>query len=101
VPAITAFVAAFDAKALNYTGLLKPGVDPGGAIGAIAPPKTYESNFFLHDFVQFGKQHMRYKAILSSNVLPQQCCEICFHLSYSNEAVMRLDYLILLKSPPP
>jgi len=43
---------------------------------------------------------MRYKAILSSNVLPQQCCEVCFHLSYSSEAVLRLDYLILLKSPP-
>jgi len=49
-----------------------------GAIGAIAPPKTYESNFihddappksyasdFInHDFVHFGKQHSRYKAIL-------------------------------------
>jgi len=28
------------------------------------PPKTYESNFFHHDFVQFGKQHSRSKAIL-------------------------------------
>jgi len=26
-----------------------------GMIGAIAPPKTYESNFFHHDFVQFGR----------------------------------------------
>jgi len=25
---------------------LHTGADPGGAIGAIAPPKTYESNFF-------------------------------------------------------
>jgi len=24
---------------------------------AIAPPKTYESSFVHHDFVQFGKQH--------------------------------------------
>jgi len=101
VPTITAFVAAFDAKALNCTELLKPGVDPGGDDWGDRTSKTYESNFFLHHFVQFGKQHVRYKAILSSNVLPQQCCEICFHLSYSNEAVMRLDYLILLKSPPP
>jgi len=27
-----------------------------GAIGAIAPPKTYESNFFHYDFVRFGKK---------------------------------------------
>ena len=26
-----------------------------GAIGAIAPPKTCESNFIHHNFVQFGK----------------------------------------------
>jgi len=45
-----------------------PGADPGGAIGAIASPKTYESNFIHHDFVQFGKQHSRYKAILPSIV---------------------------------
>ena len=30
----------------------------GGAIGAIAQPKTYESNFFHHDFVQFGKRNL-------------------------------------------
>ena len=47
-----------------------------GSRGAIAPPKTYESNFIHHDFVQFGKQHSRYKAILSSIVLSQQCCEV-------------------------
>ena len=33
------------------------------------PPKTYESNFIYHDFVQFGKQHSRYKVILLSIVL--------------------------------
>jgi len=30
------------------------------AIGAIAPPKIYESYFIHHDFVQFGKQHSRF-----------------------------------------
>jgi len=71
--------------------------------GAIAPPKTYESNFIHHDFVQFRKQHSRLKAISSSIVLSQQCCELwsLLHLSYSSEAVMRLDYQVLLKSPPP
>jgi len=47
-------------------------VDPGGgAIGTIDPPKTYESKFIHHDYVQFRKQHSRLKAILSSIVLPQ------------------------------
>jgi len=49
-----------------------------GVMGAIAFPRTYESNFIHHDFVQFGKQHSRYKAILSSIVLSQQCCEVYF-----------------------
>ena len=32
----------------------------GGAIGAIAPPKPYESNFIHHNILQFRKQHTRY-----------------------------------------
>ena len=46
--------------------------------GGRLPPKTCESNFSHHEFVQFGKQHSRYKAILPSNVLSQQCCEVYF-----------------------
>jgi len=42
------------------------------------PPKTYESNFVHHDFEKFGKQHSRYKAILSSIVLSQTYCEVHF-----------------------
>jgi len=49
-----------------------------GEIGAIAPPKTYESIFIHHNFIRFGKQHSRYKAILSVIVLLQQCCEVYF-----------------------
>jgi len=49
-----------------------------GAIGAIVPPKIYENNFILYDFLQLGKQHSRYKAILSSIVLSQQCCKVYF-----------------------
>jgi len=45
---------------------------------AIHPPKTYESNVFHHAFVKFGNQHSRFKAILPSIVLSQQCCEVCF-----------------------
>jgi len=47
-------------------------------IGVVASPETYESNFIHHDFVQFGKQHSRYKVILPSIVLSQQCCEVYF-----------------------
>jgi len=107
----------------------------GSRRGDAPPPETYKSNFIRHDFVQFGKQYSRIKAILSSNVLPQQCCSVycifltvakplcdltttyywnrphlhCFftavlfsilHLSYSSEAVMWLNYDILLKAPP-
>jgi len=57
------------------------------AIGAIAPPKTYESKFFHHNFVQFGKKHSRNKAILSSILLSQQCCEVYF-ISYSTKSVI-------------
>jgi len=34
------------------------------AIRAIAPLKTYESNFVHHDFVQFRKHHSQFKGIL-------------------------------------
>jgi len=49
----------------------------GGGDWGDRPPKTYESNF-IHDFVQFGKQHARYNAILPSVVLSQQCCEVYY-----------------------
>jgi len=42
------------------------GADPGRGDWAIAPPpKTYESNLIHHDFVQFEKQHSRYKVIFA------------------------------------
>ena len=73
----------------------KAGADPGGGDRL---PKTYESNFIHHDFVQFRKKHSRYKAILPSIVLSQQCCEICFISLTVVKPRMRLDYHILLKS---
>jgi len=48
----------------------------GSGEGAIALPKTYEGNFIQHDFLQFGKQHSRYKAVLPSIVLSQQFCDV-------------------------
>jgi len=62
----------------SWRGLHKQGRIQRGAIGIIAPPKTYESIFIHHNFVKFGKQHSRYKAILSSTVLSQRCCEVYF-----------------------
>jgi len=49
-----------------------------GANGTMASLKTYESNFFHRNFLQFGTQHLRYKPILSSIVLSQQCCKVYF-----------------------
>jgi len=48
------------------------------AIRVIARPQTYESYFVHHDFLQFGKEHSQFKAILPSIVLSQQCCDVYF-----------------------
>jgi len=61
------------------------------AIGAIAPPKTYESQFVPKSFKQIAKQQSRCKVNLLSIVLSQQCCEAYF-ISYSTESRMRLAY---------
>ena len=71
---------------VNYTYLYsndeegrRQGRIQGGDRGD-CPPKTCESNFIQHNFVQFVKQHSRYKATLSSIVLSQECCEDYFIL---------------------
>jgi len=46
-----------------YPPWLRLWAHPGGWLGWSTHPKTYESNFIRHDFVQFGKQHSRFKAI--------------------------------------
>ena len=48
--------------------------------GGRSPPKSYESNLIHHNFLKFGKQHLRHEAILLSIVLSQQFCEACFNL---------------------
>jgi len=71
--------------------------------GGDRPPKTYEINFIHHDFVQFGKQHSRYKAILPSIILSQQCCEVCFIASslsqYRIQNETRLPSITEIVSP--
>jgi len=42
------------------------GADPGRGDWDDCPPKNYENNFIHHNFVQYEKQHSRYKAIVSS-----------------------------------
>ena len=89
----------------------------GGRLGRSLLPKTYESNFIHHDFVQFGKQQiktnfkwvLRHIRIVLLFAIQGHSVVHCFvtavlwsiHLSCSREAVMRLDYQILLKSPEP
>jgi len=105
--------------------LLYTRADPAEPIGTIVPPKTYESNYIHHDFenlenntsklipnkslVTFERSHRsrwkvdwpRCRAIPSSIVLSQQCCEVYFIcLSYNREVVMSLDYQLLLIFPP-
>jgi len=45
---------------------------------ATSPPKAYENKFIHNDFVQVGKQHSRFKVILSSIAFAQQCWEVYF-----------------------
>jgi len=62
----------------NYTSAAIRG-DPGGVTIPQSPPlMPHASNLVDHYFIQFGKQHSRYKAILPSVVLSQQCCEVYF-----------------------
>jgi len=51
--------------------LLQPGADPGGGDWDKRNAKTYESSFIRDDFLQFGKQHSRHKAISPSIILSQ------------------------------
>ena len=52
-------------KKIFFPGTRRQGRAQGEAIGAIAPTKTYESNFIHHDFVQFGKQHSQNKGLFA------------------------------------
>ena len=68
------------------------GVGPGGgAIGAIATPKTYVSIFIHHHFVQFRKQHLWFKRPFCCSLFCYGSVVKILHL-YSIEAAMTLDY---------
>jgi len=62
----------------------------GESRGEIAPPKSNESYFIYHDFVQFGKQYSQYNSENSIRNIIRKAV-----------SVIKLDYKLLLKSPPP
>jgi len=66
--------------------------------GEIASPKTYESNFIYHYFLQFGKEHSRYKAILSA-IFCHSSVVMYTSPSYSSEAIMRLANIAEIAQP--
>ena len=72
----------------------------GGRLGGSPPLKTYEINFFHHDFVQFDKQHSQYKAILPSFVWSQQCCEAYFSSLTVAKLLWDLTTKYYLNRPP-
>ena len=84
----------------NHDISFEAGADPGGSIEAIAPLKTYESNFIHQDFVQFEKQHSRHKSIFPFIVLSEQCSEVqILRLSYSSEPALNLTTKYYWMSP--
>ena len=67
-----------------------PGADPGGG----RPPGSNAGLVFNSEYKIRDIRPFRHRLLFC-----HKFCEV--HLSYSSEAVMRLDCLILLKSPPP
>jgi len=67
-------------------------------VGGRLRTKTCESNFIHQDYVQFGKQHSWYKAILPLSVLSQQCCEVSYKLDTSRNLSTFPSQLIAVKS---
>jgi len=78
--------------------VVEAGEDPEGGN---CPLKTFESNFIHHDFVHFGKQKSRYKAILSSVVWSQRCCEVCFISLTVGKSLWDLTTKYFWNRPPP
>ena len=58
---------------------------------ATVPPKTYENNCIHRECVQFGRQNLRWEAILPSTVLSQQCCEVYFTLLCFNALTSHIE----------
>ena len=77
-PALWCLTPTFPGSTPQKLSACDQGRIQGEEIGAIAPPKIFESNFFHHDFEHFRKQHSLYRAIFLSIVLSQQCCDVYF-----------------------
>jgi len=59
-----------------------------GVITSLKPTKVT----IHHNFIQFGKQNSRTKAILSSIVLSEQCCGAHYISLAVAKAVVRFNY---------
>ena len=78
---------------------VEPGVDPERGD---RPPQNLRKYLFHNEFVQSGKQHSRYKGILPSIVLSQQCCEVYF-ISLTVVKLLWMDWMstiVKYKYPP-
>jgi len=71
------------------------GSDPGGD----RPPKTHQSKFIHHNFVQFGKRIRDIRPFCRPLLCHSSVVKYTSS-SYGSEPEMRLGYQILLKSPP-
>jgi len=56
---------------------VKTGANPGGAIEAIAPPKTYELTLFTM-IVYNSENSIRNTKLFCHPFLSQKCCEVYF-----------------------
>jgi len=70
-----------------------------GAIGAIAPCKTYEKNF-IHIILYNSENNIRDIKLFYRPLFCHDSVVNTLHLSYRSEAVMSFDFQILLKSTP-
>ena len=73
------------------------GADPGRGD---CPRYNLPQWLFNQYFLQFGKQHSRYKAMVCRPLFCHNSVVKFPYLSCSSEPVVRLHYQILLKSPP-
>ena len=85
---------------LEYRNNMTAGADPGGTIGTIAPPKTYESNFFTMILYNSENNIRDIRPLFRQLFCHRSAVNLwSTHLFYHSEAVMKLDCQVLLKSP--
>jgi len=81
--------------------IVMQGADPGWAIGTIVPFKSTQVALLTMIFCNSENSIRDTRPLWSSIVLSQQCCEIYFIPCSRKPLGQRLDYPVVLKSPPP